>query len=68
MSTNEYTAKHASRRGNAILIVLILYIKTHVYCRCQSKRADIFLQNSDLFTAKLRMYETKKNAGHLHNY
>ena len=27
ISTNEYTGKHASRRGNSILIVLILSIK-----------------------------------------
>ena len=27
ISTNEYTGKHASRRGNSILIVLILFIK-----------------------------------------
>ena len=27
ISTNEYTGKHASRRGNSILVVLILSIK-----------------------------------------
>ena len=30
ISTDEYTGKHASRRGHSILIVLILSIKTYL--------------------------------------
>ena len=64
ISTNEYTGQHASRRGNSILIVLILSIK-HVYCRCQSKRAGIFCQ--PFYSQVENVWEKTIVSGHLHN-
>ena len=50
ISTNKYIGKHASRRGNSILIVLILSIKNIFIVDAKVKELVIFWQHCILFT------------------
>ena len=49
ISTNEYTDKHASRRGNSILIVLILSIK-NIFIVDAKVKDGIFWQHCTFYT------------------
>ena len=67
ISTNEYTGKHASRRGTSILIVLILSIKTFIV---DAKVKElVYFGNTVFFLIPSRecMRENNFFSGHLHN-
>ena len=67
ISTNDYTGKQASRRGNSILIVFILSIKTFIV---DAKVKElVYSGNTVLFLLPFReLYEIKLFfSGHIHN-
>ena len=67
ISTNEYTGKHASKRGNSILIVLILSIKNIFIVDAKVKEL-VYSGNTVFFLLPSRECIRENNfSGHLHN-
>ena len=68
ISTNEYTGKHGSRRGNSILIVYILSIK-NIFIVDAKVQELVYSDNTVLFLlySQVENVGRKLFSGHLHN-